>query len=271
MADRGIASRRDCERLIEEGKVTVNKRRVTKLPVFVNPETDDIRVNGQPLPKPVRPAYIILHKPPRTLATTRDDPSLGAQRTTLTDLVDHPSKTRLFPVGRLEYHASGLVLLTTDGELAHRLTHPRFGVPRTYEALVKRRLTERDLAEIEKAFHTRPARGEAPAAVVALRLLKHDEDRSLIEIVLREGPNRQVADVLARLGCPVKKLRRTGIGPIRLKGVAVGAWRELDRMELATLKKAARPRKPGTPAAGSSASAPAKRRRRAAPPPEARA
>lgn len=235
--------------MIEEGKVTVNKRVVKRLPVFVDPEKDDIRVAGQPLPKEVRPTYILLHKPPRTLATTRDDAALGPARTTIADLVDHPSKARLFPVGRLEYHASGLVLLTTDGDLAHRLTHPRFGVPRTYEALVKRRLTEDDLLEIERAFHPRQSpreRAEGPVgAVVALRLVKHDEDRSVIEIVLREGPNRQVADVLARLGCPVKKLRRTGIGPLRLKGVAAGMWRELDRSELTALKKAARPRVEG--------------------------
>ena len=271
MADRGVASRRECERLIEEGKVTVNKRRVNRLPVFVNPDTDDIRVNGAPLPQPARPAYVILHKPPRTLAITRDDPAFGETRVTISDLVNHPAKARLFPVGRLEYHASGLVLLTTDGDLAHRLTHPRFGVPRVYEALVKRRLTEADLAEIERAFHASAKSGprgrlDAPAgAVVALQLIKHDDDRSLIEIVLREGPNRQVADILARLGCPVKKLRRTGIGPLRLKRVAVGEWRELTRAELAALKRAAK----GAPVAKAEGSA--TRRRGPKPEPKERA
>jgi 23S rRNA pseudouridine2605 synthase len=259
MADRGVASRRDCERLIEEGKVIVNGRRTSRLPVFVDPDADTIVVNGHPLPKPVRPAYILLHKPPRTLATTRDDPTLGVQRTTITDLIDHPSKARLFPVGRLEFHASGLVLLMTDGDLAHRLTHPRYGIPRTYEALVKRRLTQADLSQMEQAFTVRE-RGQVRAAggVVVLNLLKHDADRSLIEIILREGPNRQVGDVLARLGCPVKKLRRTGIGPLRLKGLAVGAWRQLTGPEVRALTRLTQPKRPG--AAGT-------RPRRPAPPP----
>lgn len=237
MADAGVASRRDCERLIEEGHVTVNNRRVTRLPVFVQPD-DDVRVDGRPIPRPGRPAHLMVHKPARTLATTRDDPTLGVKRTTVLDLVEHPAKPRLFPVGRLEYHASGLVLLTTDGDLAHRLTHPRFGVPRTYEALVKRRLSQEDLDEIARVFTARARRsGGFP---VTLSLIKHDQDRSLIEITMHEGPNRHVADVLARLGCPVKKLRRTAIGPVRLSGVAVGSWRELDKSEVAALKRAAR-------------------------------
>jgi 23S rRNA pseudouridine2605 synthase len=236
MADAGVASRRDCERLIEEGHVTVNKRRVTRLPVFVQ-EGDDIKVDGRPLPPPGRPTHLMVYKPARSLATTRDDPTMGVKRTTVLDLIDHPAKSRLFPVGRLEYHASGLVLLTTDGDLAHRLTHPRFGVPRTYEALVKRRLMQQDLDGIGRAFQGPRGRGGSP---VNLRLIKHDEDRSLIEITMHEGPNRHVADVLAHLGCPVKKLRRTGIGPLRLTGVALGSWRELTRPEVTALVRAAK-------------------------------
>lgn len=233
--------------------MTVNGRRTSRLPVFVHPDRDEIKVNGYPLPAPPAPAYVLLHKPPRTLATTRDDPALGVQRRTLTDLVEHPAKARLFPVGRLEFQASGLVLLTSDGDLAHKLTHPRFGVPRVYEALVKRRLSQADLTQMEQAFATRNPRQPSAGGVVVLRLLKHDADRSLIEIVLREGPNRQVGDVLARLGCPVKKLRRTGIGPLRLKGLAVGAWRDLTSAEVRALRRAAEP--------GAPAKRPAKRRR----------
>lgn len=241
MADRGVASRRDCEKMIEAGEVTVNGKRTHRLPVFVDVDADKILVRGIPLPRPVRPTYVLLHKPPKTLATTRDDPAFGVQRRTLTDLVDHPAKARLFPVGRLEFHASGLVLLMTDGDLAHRLTHPRYGVPRTYEALVKRRLAQEDLVQMEQAFAPRGPQGAAAGGngVVVLNLLKHDADRSLIEIILREGPNRQVGDVLARLGCPVKKLRRTGIGPLRLKGLAVGAWRELTAAEVRALTRLA--------------------------------
>jgi 23S rRNA pseudouridine2605 synthase len=275
MADAGVASRRDCERLIEEGHVTVNNRRVTKLPVFVNPDEDDIRVDARPLPRAQRPVHVILYKPSGALAATRDDAALAVKRTTLTDLVDHPAKARLFPVGRLEFNASGLVLLTTDGDLAHRLTHPRFGVPRTYEALVKRRLSSADLAEMERAFLPRLKKSQMKAAAAApqppspvqLRLVKHDDDRSLIEITLREGPNRQVADVLKRLGCPVKKLRRVAIGPLRLRAVALGEWRELERSEVVALQRAAR-------AAGATSRVPASQQPRTrrpfpAPPPRA--
>ncbi len=249
MADAGVASRRDCERLIEEGHVTVNDRRVTKLPVFVDPANDKILVDGRPLPRvSTRPTYIMLYKPSGALAATRDDANLGIKRKTLSDLVDHPDKARLFPVGRLEFNASGLVLLTSDGDLAHLLTHPRFGVTRTYEALVKRRLSQKDLEQMERAFLPRLKKSEMKAAAAApsplspvrLTLVKHDADRSLIEITLREGPNRQVADVLARLGCPVKKLRRIAIGPLRLRAVALGSWRELDRSEIVAIKKAAK-------------------------------
>lgn len=249
MADAGVASRRDCERLIEEGHVTVNGRRVTRLPVFVDPQEDKILIDGRPLPKiATRPTYIMLYKPAGALATTRDEPTMGVKRKTLSDLVDHPAKARLFPVGRLEFNASGLVLLTTDGDLAHRLTHPRYGVTRTYEALVKRRLSQADLEQMEKAFLPRLKKSEmkaaaaapAPPSPVQLNFVKHDADRSLIEITLREGPNRQVADVLSRLGCPVKKLRRIAIGPLRLRAVAVGSWRELERSEITAIQRAAR-------------------------------
>jgi 23S rRNA pseudouridine2605 synthase len=249
MADAGVASRRECERLIEEGHVTVNDKRVTKLPVFVDPGSDKVLVDGRPLPRiSTRPTYIMLYKPSGALAATRDDSNLEIKRKTLSDLVDHPDKARLFPVGRLEFNASGLVLLTSDGDLAHLLTHPRFGVTRTYEALVKRRLSQRDLEQMELAFLPRLKKSEMKAAAAApqppspvkLTLVKHDADRSLIEITLREGPNRQVADVLARLGCPVKKLRRIAIGPLRLRAVALGSWRELDRSEIVAIKKAAK-------------------------------
>jgi 23S rRNA pseudouridine2605 synthase len=265
MADAGVASRRACEELIESGHVTVNGLTVTKLPVFVDPAADDVEVDGRRLPREAaRRLYIMLHKPPRTLTSTADEDATDrGGRTTVLDLVDHPAKARLFPVGRLDYQTTGLVLLTNDGDLANRLTHARHGVPKTYEALVRRALTASDLLELERALAAATARpgpprklsaarrAEALAAgedqhrpvrleLVALKDGEHsDNTRILITLTEGAGPGRQVRDVLARLGCPVKRLRRIAIGPLLLKGVAMGQWRELERGEVVALKRAA--------------------------------
>src|SRR5690606_13551855 len=143
MADAGVASRRACEELIARGAVEVNGEVVTELPIFVDPREDRILVEGRPLPKRGggdRNIYIMLNKPERTLTTVTDEREFGGEgggRRTVMDLVDHPARARLFPVGRLDYATRGLVLLTNDGELANKLTHPRYGVHKTYEAVVK--------------------------------------------------------------------------------------------------------------------------------------
>lgn len=244
MAAAGVASRRDCEVLIEEGHVTVNSKVVRKLPVLIDPDVDQVHVDGRPLRKPERRIYIMVNKPARVLCTTRDDPAFldakGQGRPTILDLVSHPAKPRLFPVGRLDYHTTGLVLLTNDGELANKLTHPSHGVPRTYEALVRRSANETDLNELARES-VRPERGargrESRAKAVQLSFVKHDSDRTLIRVSLTEGPNRSVPDVLARLGFHVKRLERVAIGPLELSGIPVGGWRELTRSELTLLKK----------------------------------
>lgn len=243
MAAAGVASRRECETLIEEGHVTVNGKVVRKLPVLIDPDADQVHVDGRPLRKPERRVYIMVNKPARILCTTRDDPAFldakGRGRPTILDLVSHPAKPRLFPVGRLDFHTTGLVLLTNDGELANKLTHPRHGVPRTYEAMVRRSANEADLNELarESVRPERGAKGEPRAKAVQLSFVKHDSDRTVIRVSLTEGPNRSVPDVLARLGFHVKRLERVAIGPLELSGIPVGGWRELTRSELIMLKK----------------------------------
>jgi len=128
MADAGVAARRVCEQLIEEGKVRVNGRVTKKLPVFVDPQEDRIEVSGRLIQPPARHVYIMLNKPERVLVAAADEP--GLERTKVTDLVRHALAPRLFPVGRLEWDAQGLVLLTNDGAFAQRLTHPRYSVPK---------------------------------------------------------------------------------------------------------------------------------------------
>jgi len=241
LADAGIASRRSSEELVRLGRVEVNGKLVQELPCFVDPERDRIEVDGKAIPKPERHIYILLNKPSRVLSTVMDEP--GSDRRTVLDMVDHPSKARLFPVGRLDYDTVGLMLLTNDGELANRLTHPRYGVHKTYRALVKGRLNDDDAKQIEKGIFLAERRegqtqGATRTAHVSIKIAKRDRDRTTLEIALREGRNRQVRRLLARVGCPVKKLERISMGPLKLKGLARGEWRELTRTELGALRTA---------------------------------
>lgn len=242
MADAGIASRRACEQLILDGEVEVNGEPVSELPAWVDPDEDRIVVQDRPLPRPERKLYVLLNKPPRTLTTAKDEP--GSDRRTVTDLVDHPGASRLFPVGRLDYDTVGLILLTNDGELANRLTHPRYGVPKTYRVVVKGVLGEEAVGELERGIYLAERKaghtvGGKRTAHVEIKVLSQSRDTTTLEMTLREGRNRQVRRMLAAVGYPVRKLERIGMGPVRLKGVARGAWRELNREEVWALRRAA--------------------------------
>jgi 23S rRNA pseudouridine2605 synthase len=243
LADAGVAARRACERLIEEGRVTVNGRVVRNLPAFVDPESDRIVVGGRVVSRPARRLYVMLNKPERVLTVTADEP--GADRATIRDLVRHPSGARLYPVGRLEYDATGLVLLTNDGPLAHRLTHPRFGAPKTYRVTVKGPVSPDALPRLSRALAR--ARGRAARTLAAptiaggeLVVLGTAEDRTVLGLTLREGRVPHLRTVLARAGHPVRKMEQVAIGPLRLSGVARGQWRELTREEVQALRRAVR-------------------------------
>lgn len=243
LAQAGVASRRACEDLIEEGHVEINGVFVTELPIFVDLATDRIVVDGRPVAPPERKLYVMLNKPARTITTAQDEP--GLDRRTVVDLVNHPSGARLFPVGRLDYETLGLLLLTNDGEFANGLTHPGFGLPKTYRALVRGRLEDTDLKSIERGIYLADRKegqsyGASRTARVQVEIIKRDRDRTTLEITLKEGRNRQVRRMLAALGYPVKKLERVSIGPLKLKGLARGEWRELKREELQALRKALR-------------------------------
>ncbi len=242
MADAGVGSRRACESLIEAGEVTVNGKVVTDLPAWVDPESDRIVVQNKVLPQPERLIYVMLNKPPRTLSAAKDEP--GYDRRTVTELVDHPAAPRLFPVGRLDYETVGLILLTNDGDIANRLTHPRYGVPKTYRVTVKGKLDQDAIHELERGiFLAQRKEGQTHGAKrtshVEIELIAQDRDSTVMELTLREGRNRQVRRMLAAVGYPVRKLERVGMGPIKLKGVARGAWRELTRDEIKALRRSA--------------------------------
>lgn len=235
--------------MIEEGRVEVNGELVRKLPAFVDPRTDQIVVDGRPITRPVgagaRKHYIILNKPERTLTTASDEP--GMERRTVLDLIDHPAKPRLFAVGRLGWDETGLVLLTNDGELANRLTHPRYGVAKTYLAVVKGDVNEADLHRMTRQMFklqrlaSRQV-GRLRSARVEMSVFKREPGKTTLRVVMKEGKNRYVADVLGTAGFPVRKVAAVSIGPLQLRGLSVGSWRELDRDEVRVLRNSCKER-----------------------------
>lgn len=228
LADAGVASRRECEELICEGRVLINETVVDTLPAFVNPRHDKVHVNGA-LVRPERHEYWILNKPKGVVCTNRDP----AGRPRAVDFMEH-APVRLFPVGRLDADSTGLLLLTNDGELAQKVTHPRYGLPKTYRVEVRGNVAS-DLPEKMKAG-VYLSDGKASASDV--KVAHSARDRSALTITLREGRNRQVRRMLARFGHPVKKLRRVQIGPISVRKLPLGASRRLSKSEVESLRAA---------------------------------
>ena len=236
LSSAGVASRRAAEKLIADGRVTLNGRTVTVLGTRADPATDDVRVDGRRVGRPSRRRYLMVHKP-RGYVTTRRDPQ---QRKTVLDLIPDV-REYVYPVGRLDYDSEGLLLLTNDGELASVLTHPRHGIERVYEATVRGVPTSARLRRLASGVPVE-GRRTGPASVrllVGRAASRGDEAR--VRIVLREGRNRQVRRMFDAIGHPVRRLRRTQIGPLRLRGLKPGQARDLSAAELAALRRAARP------------------------------
>lgn len=255
LSDAGVASRRKCEELILEGRVLVNDRVVEALPAFVDPERDRVIADGVPV-RPQRLEYFIVHKPRGVVCTNRDP----AGRIRAIDLLPPGLGTRLFPVGRLDADSTGLLLMTNDGELAEQVTHPRYAVPKTYRAEVKGKVPRELPAQLKAGVYL--AEGKATASEVEITHASHQ--RSVLTITLREGRNRQVRRMLARLGFRVKTLKRVQIGALRLSKLPVGAARRLTARELRELHKAikeaaANPLAASAPKRGRKSEAPSKR------------
>jgi 23S rRNA pseudouridine2605 synthase len=229
LASAGLGSRRQCEELILSGRVEVDRQVVTELGTKADPSRQEVRVDGVNLPKP-RQVYFMVNKPTGVLSTN-NDPS-GRPR--VIDLV--PYTGRLFTVGRLDMSSEGLILVTNDGELADRLTHPRYGVEKTYQVEVAGSLDRKELEQLRKGVHL----AEGFAKVVSARVMRQYRNSTLMEIVLAEGRNREIRRILARVGHKVERLRRVAIGPLRLAELPLGQTRELERDELKQLKRAAR-------------------------------
>lgn len=236
LADAGVASRRECEELVLGGAVTVNGKVVDTLPAWVDPGTDKIEVYGRPLRKPEKHVYIMLFKPRGTVCTNSDPEG----RPLAIDLVRHPERPRLYCVGRLDLDSSGLLILTNDGDFANRLTHPRYLVAKGYDLTLDGRLDERAIAELERTIFAADRGSGSKNTQSSLRLVGRDGDKTVVHLTLCEHRNLQVRPLMLELGHPVKKLRRTSFGPLKLKGLAVGEWRELTRREVDQLMQSAR-------------------------------
>lgn len=228
LAAAGVDSRRKCEELILEGAVRVNRKVVDTLPVFVDPEKDVITVDGRRIAA-VRKVYFLLNKPKGVICTNSDPQG----RKKAIDLI--PAAERIFCIGRLDVDTSGLIVLTNDSELANRLTHPRYGLPKTYVVRVKGQIGG-DTAEKLKAG-VWLAEGRTGGASV--KILERGHEESLIEITIRQRLNRQVRRMLAKVGLRVKSLKRTQIGKLTARGLGVGKFRKLSEAEVRYLQKTA--------------------------------
>ncbi|MCA9145486.1 MAG: rRNA pseudouridine synthase [Planctomycetaceae bacterium] len=227
LAAAGIGSRRDCEELIVEGRVEVDGKIVQELGTRVDPLTQRIRVDGTTLPTPKR-VYYMLNKPTGVLCTN-NDPSGRARAV---DLIR--SNERLFTVGRLDQASEGLIILTNDGELANKLTHPRYGVEKVYRVRVAGTPEPGVLGKLKQGIHF----ADGFAKVSDVRVKSRQKHSTDLEIVLNEGRNREIRRLLARIGHKVVSLTRIALGPLRLAELPSGAHRTLTRDEVKALRNA---------------------------------
>jgi 23S rRNA pseudouridine2605 synthase len=227
LAAAGIASRRACEILISEGRAEVNSEVVVEQGRRVDPEHDVIRVDGARIPPTRRHRYLALNKP-RGVVTTMSDP---AGRRTVADLVAERRKERLFHVGRLDTDTEGLMILTNDGDFAHRLAHPSNEVPKTYVAEVAGLVGEQTLSRLRRGITLE----DGPVRPTSVKIVSTGGDKTLLKITIQEGRNRIVRRTMEAVGHPVRRLSRIGIGPVRLGNLKVGEYRDLTREELGGL------------------------------------
>lgn len=224
----GVASRRKAEELIDKGLVKVNGKTVREMGVKVEIGADKVEVGGELLKTANKNYYIMLNKPSGYVTTAKDE----FDRPTVIDLVSEDIKTRIFPVGRLDYETEGLLLLTNDGDFTYRVTHPKFSIDKTYIVILKGGITIRALGQLRRGvdiggFVTSPAEVE---------ILDAEAGKTMLRIVIHEGKNRQVRKMMEAVGCKVDYLKRVKIGTVELGNLPTGRWRYLTSHEINYLK-----------------------------------
>jgi len=230
LAAAGVASRRAAEQLVLDGHVSVNSEQVTALPCFVE-DGDAVRVDGRLLRvgRSKAHAYFLLNKS-RGVVCTSSDPQ---GRPTAVEMIP-PTGHRLFSVGRLDVDSSGVLILTDDGDLTQRLTHPRYGVPKTYLVQVDGAVTGEEIEKLKRGMYLDGSR----TGGAAVRIVHRAPDRTMLELQLREGRNREVRRLLLRLGHKVRRLHRSAIGPLTDHGLKIGNFRALRPAEVEKLRRA---------------------------------
>jgi pseudouridine synthase len=226
LAMAGIGSRRSCDTLILEGRVTVNEELVERLGMRVDPENDVVLFDGKPVSAPQKLLYVLLNKPQRTVTTAKDD----RRRRTVIELIGAPQ--RLFPVGRLDYNTTGALLITNDGELAYYLIHPRFEVKKTYRVMLNKLIRPIDLHHFQNGL----VLDGTKTAPCKTRELRRVGNRSFLEVELHEGRNRQIRRMFEVLGYNVEQLHRTSFAGLQVQELNPGEWRELAASEVEYLK-----------------------------------
>ena len=255
LAAAGIDSRRNVERLVTEGRVAVNGRVARKLPILVDPEHDSVEVDGEPVKlggTKRRRVYVLMHKPKGTVCTNKGQRTAVGDQRTAVDLLPPGFDKRVYPVGRLDAASTGLLLLTNDGPLTQQLTHPKFGVPKTYHVACDGHVGDEVIDALRAGvwLGDKERRGTKMKAV-KVEVLKRGRERTSLSVVLDEGQNRQIRRMLAKLGHKVKTLRRERLGPLTLGDLKPGQSRLLTPPEVKAIRNAAdRGKRPAKPAAG---------------------
>ena len=225
LAMAGVCSRRAADELIASGSVEVNGEPVTELGFRVDPKTDKVHVDGEAV-RQEKQVYVLFNKPKNVVCTN----ARQEQKKRVIDFMPEV-RGRLFTVGRLDLDSEGLILLTNDGDFAQQLTHPRYGVPKTYSVLVRGRIGPKELEKARGGVWL----AEGPTQGMQIRVERTGNDRSFLKVVLREGKNREIRRVFARLDLPVIELKRIRIGDLSLHGLKSGEWRFLQAGEVRDL------------------------------------
>lgn len=228
LAECGVDSRRNCDNIIKEGRIKVNGKLITEMGYDVNLDNDTVTFDGHSV-KPACFSYVMLHKPKGYVTTVKDE----KQRKTVMELVSN-IKLRLFPVGRLDYDTEGLLLMTNDGDLANKLTHPRHEVSKTYIAKIEGTISETELSKLRNGFEI-DGKNTGTAGVELLEYNEED-NTSRIELVIREGRNHQIKKMLEAIEKKVVFLKRSAIGDLKLGGLSRSTYRYLTDKEIAYLK-----------------------------------